>query len=42
METRDRPQGSYGDRERGDRPDRGSRGGEPPNITIRRPFFRRK
>ncbi len=42
METRERPQGSYGDRERGDRPDRGSRGGEPPNITIRRPFFRRK
>jgi small subunit ribosomal protein S18 len=35
----DRPQ-SFGDR--GDRPDRGPRGGEPPNITIRRPFFRRK
>ena len=42
METRERPQGqgqSYGDRDRGER---GSRGGEPPNITIRRPFFRRK
>lgn len=46
----DRPQGdrpSFGDRpqsfgDRGDRPDRGPRGGEPPNITIRRPFFRRK
>jgi small subunit ribosomal protein S18 len=46
----DRPQGDrppFGDRpqsfgERGDRGDRGPRGGEPPNITIRRPFFRRK
>ena len=49
----DRPQGerSYGDRPQGDRGqgdrgqsfgDRGPRGGEPPNITIRRPFFRRK
>lgn len=46
----DRPQGDrppFGDRpqsfgDRGDRPDRGPRGGEPPNITIRRPFFRRK
>lgn len=41
----DRPQ-SFGDRgdrpERGDRGERGPRGGEPPNITIRRPFFRRK
>lgn len=52
METNERPQGqSFGDRERGDRGDRpergdrgerGPRGGEPPNITIRRPFFRRK
>jgi len=40
MDTKERPQGTYGDR--GDRPDRGARGGEPPNITIRRPFFRRK
>jgi small subunit ribosomal protein S18 len=44
----DRPQGerSFGDRSSGDRGqsfgDRGPRGGEPPNITIRRPFFRRK
>lgn len=49
----DRPQGDrpHGDRPYGDRPhgdrgqsfgDRGPRGGEPPNITIRRPFFRRK
>jgi small subunit ribosomal protein S18 len=31
----------FGDRgERGDR--RGPRSGEPPNITIRRPFFRRR
>ena len=29
----DRPRGEGGDRQRG---------GEPPNITIRRPFFRRK
>lgn len=36
-ERSERPQGGYGDR-----PDRGARGGEPPNITIRRPFFRRK
>jgi len=50
-ETTERPQGDrqhsdrpYGDRPQGDRPygDRGPRGGEPPNITIRRPFFRRK
>jgi small subunit ribosomal protein S18 len=33
--------GGFGDRgERGDR--RGPRSGEPPNITIRRPFFRRR
>ena len=38
MEPKERPQGqSFSDR-----PDRGPRGGEPPNITIRRPFFRRK
>jgi len=45
-ERSDRPQGGgYGDRGGGgygDRQDRGNRGGEPPNITIRRPFFRRK
>lgn len=39
-EPTSRPQPPRGDRtERGDRPDRGR---EPPNITIRRPFFRRK
>ena len=53
MEQKERPQGErpQGDRPHGDRPqgdrgqsfgDRGPRGGEPPNITIRRPFFRRK
>ncbi len=39
---RDDDRGGFGDRggDRGDR--RGPRSGEPPNITIRRPFFRRR
>ena len=38
----DGDRGGFGDRggDRGDR--RGPRSGEPPNITIRRPFFRRR
>ena len=35
--------GGFGGERGGDRGDRrGPRSGEPPNITIRRPFFRRR